>query len=87
MAFSIKRCDPNKNSRFSIINSLFPEIHNHSVSLSIYFLGKEIHPPLHCGKVDCMFHCSCSKDALKLTSTHDNKIGIAAEGLRSSSFR
>lgn len=34
-----------------------------------------------------MFDCNCSKDALKLTNNPDNKIGIAAEGLRSSSFR
>ena len=49
--------------------------------------GKSAIPPSHCGKVECMFNCNCSKDALKLTNSHDNKIGIAAEGLRSSSFR
>ena len=50
--------------------------------------GKTAIPPSHCGKVECMFNCNCSKDALKLTNSHhDNKIGIAAEGLRSSSFR
>ena len=42
--------------------------------------GKNI-PPAHCGKEECMFHCTCSKDALKLTNS-DNKIGITAEGLR-----
>ncbi len=44
-------------------------------------------PPIHCGKVDCMFHCSCSKDALKIATSGDGKpgrIGISAEGLRSS---
>ena len=48
--------------------------------------GKNSLPPSHCGKVECMFHCACSKDALKLTN-NDNKIGIAAEGLRSSAYR
>ena len=46
--------------------------------------GKTNIPPSHCGKVECMFHCNCTKDALKLTNhDHTNKIGIAAEGLRS----
>ncbi len=44
-------------------------------------------PPSHCGKVECMFHCICSKDALRLTNGLQSKIGIAAEGLRSASFK
>ena len=49
--------------------------------------GKNSLPPSHCGKVECMFHCVCSKDALKLTNNDSNKIGISAEGLRSSAYR
>jgi hypothetical protein len=38
----------------------------------------------HCGKVDCMFQCNCSKDALKIgTDKTGGRIGIAAQGLRS----
>ncbi len=45
-------------------------------------------PPAHCGKVECMFKCFCSEDAVKFASSR--KVGISPVGaanLRSSSQR
>ena len=34
--------------------------------------------PLHCGKVDCMFSCCCSKEALKYSSCGSRRVNISA---------
>ena len=35
-------------------------------------------PPSHCGKVDCMFSCCCSKEALKYSSCGSRRVNISA---------
>eukprot|EP00090_Calanus_glacialis_P009738 TRINITY_DN18135_c0_g1_i1.p1 TRINITY_DN18135_c0_g1~~TRINITY_DN18135_c0_g1_i1.p1 ORF type:complete len:2159 (-),score=869.91 TRINITY_DN18135_c0_g1_i1:100-6576(-) len=35
-------------------------------------------PPAHCGKVDCMFSCCCSKEALKYSSCGSRRVNISA---------
>ena len=34
--------------------------------------------PAHCGKVDCMFSCCCSKEALKYSSCGSRRVNISA---------
>ena len=35
-------------------------------------------PPAHCGKVECMFSCCCSKEALKYSSCGSRRVNISA---------
>jgi len=35
-------------------------------------------PPSHCGKVECMFSCCCSKEALKYSSCGSRRVNISA---------
>jgi len=35
-------------------------------------------PPDHCGKVECMFSCCCSKEALKYSSCGSRRVNISA---------